>query len=822
MTQMQHTDKAQAPEARTAARGQGDLAAPAAAFPSHLGARIQTAPRSFVSTLSTTDVLALQRSVGNRETACLLQRQSATHPAPQATPRPAPPAAPVIGAQRSSEMVIQRVYAHVEDSDDMVNVNVLKGSWYNSKQVYIDRDHDKFYIVVGTHKYTNKKIVQEINKGDLRESPSSKSNKRKYKAQKVSEHHAEPYHKKRKVTHQEETQTPSIGPDLDLPTIKDKSFDFFAPKQTPLKKVNVQESDITLDLDFNQGFGEEFGQGYSGGFGQDDMIEEPKKKPKKKPHLPKLTPSKKPSSNITSPKISTPKKQPVSTPKKALILKPQQRRPESSELEREQTYDFFKQEYSKKSYTTLLNEARKTQDPDESDLSFDSDVEEEPEAPSYLKHKDKSVPEFLEELYTRKNSEGELESTARQPIVLMISFNLEKYGKSTVMQSGDVAEQVREAVAQIMEIYHPVVLAFQEVTDAQIFIDGMTFKRRDNIPGIASMNLMRLNFDSDKDYQKYLRKMEKDHGKGTKEKIAQHFTMESMHGIDIGPEFKSTAGGNPEHYPLLFDEARVLEDPEYFVWKDKKLEPAPDQIPINLSKKLKAKGKQIPRPVVYAKLKISTAKHGTRYEDTKEYGRHMPKEVDDNYVYPGETKAQPITLYVGIIHTSPSMKAFSSYVDGILDEYYEVKEYVEARGATAMLLGDVYAEKKARTFLKDIREDDSLIDILPEFRSNMSEKKGVVSLKQRADMAVAPSHMQQLGKARNLLPPGHMPFSIDEEYDNIRKREKATGKQRKKVNTAYEKNILDWRDIHIDHTPVFVTLEVNLDEHGKIQINRKG
>jgi hypothetical protein len=105
----------------------------------------------------------------------------------------------------------------------------------------------------------------------------------------------------------------------------------------------------------------------------------------------------------------------------------------------------------------------------------------------------------------------------------------------------------------------------------------------------------------------------------------------------------------------------------------------------------------------------------------------------------------------------------------------------------------------------------------------MSMQGGQVVLSQKADMSVAPAaHMTQLGKARNLLPSQHMPGSIDEEYDNIRQREKAKGKQRKTLDTAYEKKIMNWRDIGVDHTPILVTLEVDLDEHGKLKIDQKG
>lgn len=721
MPQPQPTAHAPASESRAETKSQGDLAGPAATLPSKVGQRAQIAP----SLLSTTDVLALQRSIGNRETARLLAPSRPTKPrsAREEQPSLATPAdtPPLIQQHApSGEASIQRVWGKPVGSDTKVNLETLTGKKHDGQQLYIDNQTGQKYVRVANLSRPGALVVKRV---PTRASKTQKGGARQ---------------EKRKA----ETQ-------LDKAKRKEKrEKDVLQKRHDALKKRRKQGGDMTVE-------GPEFTQ--------------------EQQHF--------------HPQIKSPE------------------------------YMGFLNQYGQDSGLSISQLQEQMLAHHDSDIANDEEFDDdggmtynEMRAAQGSVVDGENVPAFLPDLFTvyvskeeakkhdkikgREKVDGKVAvSSARNPIVVMISFNLEKYGNSTVTKTASIAEIVRDAVAQIMEVYHPTILAFQEVTNADIFIDGLQGKAS----GIGKMDLMHQYFEGhQKSYSRWQNHIDTTYGEGVSSTISQNFQMQNMFGIDKGPSFKSVNGGNPERYPILFDQGKVLETPEYYIWKKNQLVQAPSDIMINLSPE---EGQdQTPRPVVYAKIKISTSPWGLRPGDSR----------DD----------KPLTLYAGIVHTSPSMKAFSSYVSDIGIEYKKVKAYTEKQGATAVLLGDVYAEKSAKTFLKDIQKDKSLRAALPEYKSNMtlSNKTNQVTLNQRADMAVVPQHMGMLDRARNIPGPNQMPFSLDEHYRQQQQRDKETNPRKKsQMDTNFESSIKEWRDINIDHTPVMLPVEVFIDAEGNIE-----
>lgn len=718
MTQPQRTEQAQASESRAQAHGEGEFALPTTTVPSYVGQRALAQPRA----LTSMDVLALQRSIGNRETARLL--------APMRQPTPLQDGAqaekevtPVAPLQISSaKPLIQRVWATVQGQDTKLNLRKLPGETYRGQPVYVDSRTEIQYVRVSRLSRGVELVVKAV--------PTKKPIAKNPPKPTMGKSKAKRHEKLKKIgkekKHQLIMQKRRFEPSPDYTNFIETLHDY---QKHPKKKIEE-----TPDEEYEQDYVE--GQPF-------DDIEEVEEK-------------------------------------KIIPLN------NSEDDQDEDQVEYMVEDKKDVRYDDSSDENDENSEHSE-DSSEDSDDER---LRITEEREEKGV--FLN-LYTDK--EGN--KTGKQPIVLLISFNLEKYGLSTITKTADIAQVVRDAVGKIVDIYHPTVLAFQEVTNAKIFIDGMTYQRKEDVQGIKDLNLMELNFDTKTEYEGWRKEYKKEHGQDKMKEVSEKFKLKNTYGIDPGPSFESEKGGNPESYPLIYDEAKVINKPTYFIWKKNKLVPAPKPMWINLSPD--DDEEQTPRPVVYAKLDVSTSETGLRDDDDS------------------------ITMYVGIIHTSPSMKRFATYVDGIRKEYEKVKAYVEKSGATALLLGDVYAEKSAKTFLNNINKSTSLTSMLPEYESNMTLKKAkkgkkrTVQLNQRADMAVVPSYLQPLDKARNLLPPDLMPFSMDEHHEESKIRDKEKGAQKNKLDTKYREGIKTWRDINIDHTPVLVPLEVVLDENGDIE-----
>jgi hypothetical protein len=154
MTQLQQAEQAQATESH--AQAQGEFALPPATTPSHVAQRALVQPHM----LTSTDVLALQRSIGNRETARLLAPMRQPTPLQntlQAEREVMPVAPPQIS---SGEPLIQRVWATVEGKDRKLNLRKIEGEIIGGEQVYEDSKTNKRYVRVAKLSKEGKLVVK--------------------------------------------------------------------------------------------------------------------------------------------------------------------------------------------------------------------------------------------------------------------------------------------------------------------------------------------------------------------------------------------------------------------------------------------------------------------------------------------------------------------------------------------------------------------------------------------------------------------------------------------------------------------------------------
>lgn len=370
----------------------------------------------------------------------------------------------------------------------------------------------------------------------------------------------------------------------------------------------------------------------------------------------------------------------------------------------------------------------------------------------------------------------------------LITFNFEKFGRSTIRKDSELAQKKLDAVGKVVEAFSPTILAFQEITDVNLFLEGYK-GRKYKVVGVKDLDLTNLYFEqtegNQEEWEKELAE-DRESGKSLIDPSKLQVKLSEAYGVSKGPLFESESGGNPESYPVIYDTAKVLGRPEYYTWNGRKLQRATGPLSINLKE-------QKARPVVYAKINLNTSEFTFR---------------------PLQRKIPTTAVYIGIVHTSPSKKGFSTYVQGIGEEYKQVKDYVEKNNlGTALLLGDFYAEEGAKTFLKNEKAYGGR-NLLPEFPSNIDPYG---NLQQRADQFLIPSSgVSVVQSPTNLLPTAET--SVEDVLAAYRERQTATGKHLAQLQKKEEEEIGTWRDIKIDHTPVLVSVEVVLDEQGALTL----
>lgn len=146
--------------------------------------------------------------------------------------------------------------------------------------------------------------------------------------------------------------------------------------------------------------------------------------------------------------------------------------------------------------------------------------------------------------------------------------------------------------------------------------------------------------------------------------------FEEEYGYLIGPEFH--AGRYSEFYPLVYQKAVIIGEPEMFITdSDGKVTPWEQGKRREFSTK-----NQIPRGPVFFKMKMRAGPYNFRQRFNKETGNLIPLK-----------KSEIIEFYIGLVHTSPSILVRD--VHNIL----KATESLLGEGMPVLVGGDWYIQK---------------------------------------------------------------------------------------------------------------------------------
>ncbi|KAA2239871.1 hypothetical protein F0L74_27175 [Chitinophaga agrisoli] len=393
-------------------------------------------------------------------------------------------------------------------------------------------------------------------------------------------------------------------------------------------------------------------------------------------------------------------------------------------------------------------------------------VEEETE-------EEKADPDFLfEETKAQREKREAVNKERNQPWFSAMTSNIAKIGTRT---SRAAKKQKIDTIGTVMDIMHPTLTTFQEVTNPQLFLSGEPGTRRS--PAVTG-----------------LRKFKP----GQTEEEEEEPSLGSELKMMDGPAFRS--GGYRESYPLAYDTARIHEVPklEYYDRGKKRFrEYDEDKGPLIFGKEAdgisgKSKKKaQTARQVTRWRIPLSNSPHTLRppvknYQNSERDAEYAEAHANLTHRFKEKNYKKDYTqLTFHNIHTAPSISSISEQ----MKEHMRLANESQEKGEVVVLGGDAYMQKSAKTVWKETKQSPDW-DLVHSQQNTNYPGKGDGQV---ADILIGGAHtMTPEGPGAALAPPSDKFFTM-EDYMGI---------------PATKEELSTWKDKGTDHTPFYGSFRI--------------
>lgn len=416
------------------------------------------------------------------------------------------------------------------------------------------------------------------------------------------------------------------------------------------------------------------------------------------------------------------------------------------------------------------------------------------------------------------------------PLIVVVTWNMEKYSKSGNAAKRKIKASKREAILRMLDTFHPTAIIMQEVTNADLLIEGQPIKKRqrNREEGLKDADLHKVTIAHYEAQNPGAFKKKRGREEEQDNPFAdRQYPVGNEYGASSGPAFntisydkknKKIKTGYQESYPLLFDKGSVIGTPKAYTFDPKKQELVPFEegdTPIVFGRSDKNREKASQRRAkkenrVYKQPKLPKSWKGLQEDTNRQLvvweieipaGRYnFRPNLKPSPSAPGLYKKAGIKfrknrelptrkMLLGVVHTSPSMD-LRAEVDNIM---LHAQKIVDEKQLPMLIGGDWYMQKANKEMWKKLESAKKASDwklLAPHNITNFPGKEGAEG--QIAD------HYAGLGvkelNTRAIVPSAHM--------------ETAPESHPLKPEDDLLKT---WTDIKADHAPVMTVVELETD-----------